>query len=172
MAPQLSLRPATPDDRRPIFEWMTLSDITHFMLGPPHFPDCPASDWEEFCEDYLPHFFDGSAPEQGRCFVIEVDGMAAGQINHGEIVEGATELDIWMRSSEWVGKGYGTEAIRELCRILKEENGVEEFRIAPSERNVAALKAYEKVGFLRMAKEWEGFQPDFEDAVPMCMRVE
>ena len=166
----VSLRPATLADRRSIYEWMAESDITHLMLGPPLFPDVEASDWEEFLEDYLPHFFDGSAPEKGRCFLIEREGEAIGQVNYNDVYGKATELDIWLKSAAVLGKGYGTDAVRTLIGYLREQMGLTEFRIAPSERNPAAVRSYEKVGF-RRAAAWEGFVPDYHDAVPMVLRV-
>jgi len=53
----VSLRPATIADRKSIFAWLTNSDLTHKMLGPPKFPDCPIPTWNEFLDGYPEHFF-------------------------------------------------------------------------------------------------------------------
>src|SRR5690348_8303951 len=96
------LRPAGPEDRRLIYEWLAHSDVSHTMLGPPTFPERPVPTWEEFQADYAAHFFDDSAPELGRCFLILARGEPVGQVSYNDIWvrEGRrqTELDIWMRS--------------------------------------------------------------------------
>lgn len=53
----ISLRPAAPEDRQSVFEWLCKSDLTLCMLGPPDFPDNPVPEWEEFNRDYQNHFF-------------------------------------------------------------------------------------------------------------------
>lgn len=150
---RVSLRPTTPADKRTIFEWATQSDATPAMMGPPLYPDNLPPTWEEFCEDHLPHFFDGSAPELGRSYLIVVNGEAVGQVyyNDIEVVDGIrrTELDIWMRSEKDCGHGYGSEAILLLCQHLFEQLGVTQFMMQPSVRNPRAIRAYEKIGFVR-----------------------
>jgi len=81
----VTLRPATPQDRKPIFEWLTNSDLTSKMMGPPTYPDSKIPTWEEFMVDYREYFFDSSQTLLGRCFVIEVNSEPVGQINHDKI---------------------------------------------------------------------------------------
>ena len=167
----ISLRPAAPKDKRPIFEWLTNSDISSNMIGPPLFPDLPVPDWQEFVEDYPNYFFDDSKPLLGRCFIIVVNGEAIGQINHDVIANNTTELDIWLKSSQYTGKGYGSDAIKTLCNYLKNKYNCTNFRIAPSKRNVAAVKAYEKAGFKITNDIPDDFVPDYDDAVLMIMEL-
>jgi diamine N-acetyltransferase len=49
---EVILRPATPNDRRQIYEWLTQSDITSKMIGPPDFGDNPIPTWKDFMNDY------------------------------------------------------------------------------------------------------------------------
>lgn len=44
------------------------------MMGVPTYPDQPIPTEQEFRADYLTHFFDGSAPELGWCYIIMADG--------------------------------------------------------------------------------------------------
>ena len=113
------LRSATLNDRQPIFDWLTNSDLTKFMMGPPTYPDSPIPTWQEFLNDYMEYFFDGSRPLLGRCFIIEVNSEPVGQINHDKIsmTNHSTELDIWLKSSKFINKGYGTDAIVTLCNL-------------------------------------------------------
>ena len=45
------------------------------------------------------------------------------------------------------GRGIGTEAVREVVRMLIEEHGHHRITIDPAVANTAAIRAYEKVGF-------------------------
>jgi len=136
-------------DRRAVYQWLAQSDLTPSMMGLPDFPDSPVPTWEEFCGDYGPHFFDGSRPEVGRSFLIEVAGEAVGHVNYDGLDSGRgiAELDIWLRSSADCGLGYGPEALRALTRSLHEAFGITEFILRPSRRNVRAIHAYTKAGF-------------------------
>jgi RimJ/RimL family protein N-acetyltransferase len=150
----ITLRPATPEDRRTIYEWAAFSDVTQAMMGPPTYPEHPVPTWEEFCEDHQPHFFDGSAPDLGRCFILTVDDEPVGQVYYNDIDEHAgkrrTELDVWMRAEKYCGGGYGSDALLTLCEYLARQLAVQEFMVQPSARNPRAIRAYEKIGFVRL----------------------
>jgi hypothetical protein len=86
----VTLRPAVEQDRRAVYDWMANPDVAASMMGPPLFPEHPVPTWEEFCADYLPHFFDGSRPDLGRSFIIEVNGEPVGHINYNDIDSGTS----------------------------------------------------------------------------------
>lgn len=159
------LRPATMQDRKPIFEWLTNSDLTSFMMGPPAYPDSKIPSWKEFIQDYQEYFFDSSQPLLGRCFMIEVNGEPIGQINHDKIYpeDNSTELDIWLKSSQYTGKGYGADALEALCAFLNTEYSCKKFIIAPSKRNTRAINAYKKAGFIESAEPIKS--PDYFDII-------
>ncbi len=169
----IRLRPATMADRKSIYQWLALSDLTPMMLGAPQFPDNPVPTWEEFIHDYAEHFFDGTRPMRGRCFVIEYDGIAIGQVNHDRIYydDHSTELDIWLANSSHAGKGYSTDALIALCEYLKTNFACTRFIIAPSLRNTNAISAYEKAGFHRTEIIPEWFVPDYTDTVVMIKEL-
>ena len=174
------LRPAQVKDRRAIYEWLALSDIASFMNGQPNFPDKPVPTWEEFQVGYVESYFDDSTPLSGRCFLILVEGAPAGQINYNEIKQFAgrkrTELDIWMRSSQFCGKGYGVDALVMLCGFLSDRFGVQDFMVQPSARNPLAIRAYEKAGFSKLdindVQKWESWgSRDYDDSIIMIKRL-
>ena len=145
---QVTLRPATLDDKRMIYDWAHRSDIAHQLHLP---PDDHLCTWEEWCEDWQPHYFDDSAPELGRFFVIMVEGCPVGAVAHN-CIDGelrTTELDIWMSCEANCGKGYGPDALGALCDHLSRTRAVSEFWLQPSARNPRAVRAYEKAGFKR-----------------------
>jgi diamine N-acetyltransferase len=161
------------DDRKPIYEWLACSDTTSLMMGPPDYPDSPIPTWEKFLEDYREHFFDGYYPLQGRCYVIEVDEEPVGQVNHDRIsrVDHSTQLDIWLKSRKHLNKGYGTAALETLCSYLHKTYDCRKFIISPSARNAAAIRAYEKAGFVPTDEIPEGFIPDYVDNVIMVKHI-
>lgn len=178
LGPNIGLRPATKADRRPVFEWLALSDVTSSMFGPPMFPESPPPTWDQFCADYAPHFFDGSRPELGRSFIIEVGGEPVGHVGYDGLDRGrgVAELDIWMRSLACCGRGYGGEALQVLAVHLFREYGVREVVIRPSARNTRARRAYSGAGFIEArlfpADQLALYGPeDYPDSVVMIKRM-
>jgi RimJ/RimL family protein N-acetyltransferase len=174
----VTLRPARESDRRDVYRWLAESDVTRCMMGPPLYPDASVPTWDEFCDDYGPHFFDGSREEVARSYVIEVDGEAVGHVNYDGMdpVRGTVELDIWLRSEGVCGRGYGSDALAALTGHLHERFGTTEFVIRPSRRNPRAVHAYEKAGFaplpLSGEQQAEMYGPgDYTDAVVMRRRL-
>ena len=174
----VSLRPACLADRESIYQWLTCSDVTASIMGPPNFPDHPVPSFAQFCKEYPPFFFDGSQPERGRCFVLLVNGQPVGQINHDRICpeKHRTELDIWLSCNAVCGVGYGTDAIKLLCTWLHKQHSVEEFVISPSARNTRAIRAYEKAGFCRVQGSTAGLsaeygEGDYSDTVVLVRRI-
>ena len=90
----------------------------------------------------------------GRCFVILVNDEPVGQVYYNDIEEHEhrkrTELDIWMRSEQYCGQGFGSDALLTLCEYLVRQFGVQEFMVQPSARNRRAIRAYEKIGFVKL----------------------
>jgi RimJ/RimL family protein N-acetyltransferase len=175
----ITLRPATLDDQRHVYEWMATSDITRSMIGPPVYDEAPIPTWDEFCADYVTLFFDGSQPDFGRSFIIEVAGEACGHVSYSEVdlSRGKAELDIWLRSESFCGRGYGTDALLTLTRHLHETLGFTEFIMRPSARNQRAIKAYAKAGFDRTPLTTEEqaalYGPtEHHDTVVLCKRIE
>jgi len=175
---KVTLRNATEKDRYMVYEWLAQSDCTPAFLGLPLYPDIPAPSWDEFCDDYKLYFFDGTFPQKGRCYIIMVDGIPVGQVNHDVIdtEERRTELDIWMSSESQCGKGYGPAALQILCERLSKTMRVSKFIIRPSARNPRAIRAYEKSGFHREEMSSDGQerlygQGDCSDSVVMIKHV-
>jgi len=158
----VTLRPAREHDRRAVYEWMAESDVTPSMMGPPLYPDAPIPTWEEFCADYVALFFDGTKPDVGRSYIIEVNGEAVGHVSYSEVdlARGRAELDVWLRSESLCGHGYGSDALSALTRHLHEALGLTEFIIRPSRRNERAIRAYARAGFVPLP-----LSPEERDAV-------
>ncbi len=177
---RVTLQPATPKDEPRILDWLFRSDVTPSLLGPPRFPERLVPRPEDSSQNFDPHYFDGTAPYLGRCFLILVGGEPVGQVTYNDIMEWdgrkRVELDIWMRSEDCCGKGYGTDALDAICQYLHDQFGVEEFMMQPSARNPRAIRAYEKVGFQRLEVPIESARElwgpnDYWDSVYMVRTI-
>ena len=126
---ELVLRPIEPDDVAELRRIHTLPEVARW--------------WDEPAET-----FPSDDPDSTR-LVIQVDGTVAGLIQFGEEDEPKyrhAAIDIFLAPS-FHGRGIGTEAVRRVARHLIDERGHHRITIDPAADNVAAIRAYEKVGF-------------------------
>ncbi|MGH2905035.1 MAG: GNAT family N-acetyltransferase [Solirubrobacteraceae bacterium] len=92
--------------------------------------------------------FPWDEPESTR-LTIEVDGAVAGLVQYVEEDEPKYRhagIDLFLDPALH-GRGYGSEAVRRVVRVLIEERGHHRITIDPAVENVAAIRAYEKAGF-------------------------
>jgi RimJ/RimL family protein N-acetyltransferase len=146
------------------FKWATQSDATPYWYGELQGDEIPT--YEEFQEDWKKHYFDGSAPEKGRCFVILVDDEAIGQVNYNKIDRNnnSVELDIIIAEDRHKNKGYGSDALRTLAKSLFQKMNIQICWIGVIRKNPRAIAAYKKAGF-RITKA-------FVDMGIKCFRLE
>lgn len=142
----ITLRPALLNERELIFHWLTDSDLTPEMMGPPSFPERPVPSFKEFCLEYGPEFFIGSDKEAGRVYMIELLGKPIGQANYLVVAPGIAQLDIWLAGSEYTGWGYGSAALQILMQDAREA-GASHCVVRPSARNPRGIRTYTKAGF-------------------------
>lgn len=168
---KVTIRPTIIKDKKKIFEWLTNSNLTSEMLGAPKFPDSPIPTWEEFEEDYLDYYFDGTKPNKGRCFIILSNQLEVGQINYNPIHNKTktTEIDIWLSDKKYTRQGIGSKAIKLLCNHLFENLKCKQIIIQPSARNKKAIQAYQKVGFIEQSQIPKDFELDYYDSLFMVM---
>ena len=95
-------------------------------------------------------------------FVILEGETPVGAIAYGDIdARRRVELDVWLGSEANCGRGLGTDAIEALVGYLQAELGVRTFMMQPSARNPRAVRAYEKVGFVRVPATAEEIEADW-----------
>lgn len=90
-------------------------------------------------------------PEATR-FTIEVEGKVAGMIQYFEETDPKyrhASVDIFLDPAVH-GRGIGTEAVRQVVRLLTSERGHHRLTIDPAAANAAAIRTYEKAGFKRV----------------------
>jgi aminoglycoside 6'-N-acetyltransferase len=84
-----------------------------------------------------------------KTLVVEVDGEVIGAVQYDEVEDPmyrSAGIDLYLTTSRH-GQGLGSEAVRVLARHLIEERGHHRLTIDPAADNIAAIRAYEKVGF-------------------------
>lgn len=64
--------------------------------------------------------------------------------------DGIGELGIFIGDRSCHGRGYGVQALQELMRRARQEFGVRAILINVDEKNIPALKTYEKCGAVRV----------------------
>lgn len=98
--------------------------------------------------DLPPEGFPWDEPESTRMTIV-LDGAVAGLIQYREETEPKyrhAEIDVFLDPALH-GRGIGTEVVRRVVRHLIAERGHHRVTIDPATANVAAIRAYEKVGF-------------------------
>ena len=80
----------------------------------------------------------------------------------GELAEPAFSLDLFVGEPALIGTGVGPELLRAFLPIAFARYGLDYCVIGPARSNVAAIRAYEKVGFryLRDYREEDTSDPD------------
>jgi aminoglycoside 6'-N-acetyltransferase len=84
--------------------------------------------------------------------VIDVDGAVAGMVQYWEETDERyrhATVDIFL-DPDLHNRGLGSEALRRVLRHLTEERGHHRVTIDPAAANTAAIRAYEKAGFVRV----------------------
>lgn len=152
----ISFKKITESDFMQIFNWLAQPHVT---------PWWPESDWENFLEKYRAKIHS----DYVHAYIISIDKYPVGMIQYywftkapqGDESYGRFHdpqmvgLDIVIGDPNYVGKGYGSKALRAFIdQILKREPSIKKVFINPDSANKAAIRAYEKAGF-KIIKEVE-----------------
>jgi aminoglycoside 6'-N-acetyltransferase len=90
-------------------------------------------------------------PESQR-FAIVAAGEIVGVIQWGDDSYEENRhayVDIFV-GDEFAGRGIGTEAMRQMTRLLIEQHGYHRITLDPAVENEPAIRSYEKAGFRRV----------------------
>ena len=130
----IHLRPATAADRQAVVAIRSTPEVRERWMG----DDLVAEFDEALASDTL-HYL----------AVVEPDGTVVGGIQweaeeDPDYRHAGIDLFIDPRVHN---RGYGTDALRALCRHLVDVEGHHRITIDPAADNAAAIRTYEKVGF-------------------------
>ncbi len=140
---KVSLYYAELKDKRLIYDMSMEPEIKSIMFGGKNEPH----NWEEY-KDIENEFYTGAAC-LNNYLLIEFESQIVGAISHSynESKINNMELDIWLRSISFLGKGIGVSALNLLMNYLTDTYGIKTFIIRPWIKNPGAIKAYQKAGF-------------------------
>jgi RimJ/RimL family protein N-acetyltransferase len=147
----IKLRHATIIEKKKTYEWLCLSDTASLHMGEPDYPESSIPNWIEFQDDFEDFYYLESGRKKGSVMIIESDEEEIGCLCYAcfHLKPNTAELDIWLKEKKFCGKGFGPQALQLLVKYLIERRDVKNFIIRPSEKNIRAIAAYEKVGFVR-----------------------
>lgn len=144
----VSLRPMTPDDLDLFVRWVNdPAASSPFWYG----KDRPVTR-EDLLGDWEGYYFDGSAPEKGRGFVIEVGATSIGMIFYTDTsydIDGRpvrAEIDIVIGGSHQ-GRGYGTDAMQVFTEYLFGELGFHRVDARTYAYNTRMRHRLDRLGF-------------------------
>lgn len=144
---RLTLRPATADDVEATWRVRRLGEVTWWITR------APAT-----LEEYRAHF---QEPDRlATTLVVELDGEVIGDLMlrvddawaQAEVAERARGVQAelgWVLHPEHTGRGYGTEAVRELVRLCFEDLGLRRVTAGCFADNEASWRLMERVGMRR-----------------------
>lgn len=147
----IKIRHATQDEKQKTYEWLCLSNTAQMHMGEPDYPESPIPDQKQFNEDFEDFYYLKDGIRRGSVMIIENDSEEIGCLCYAcfHLKDNSAELDIWMKDLKYCGKGFGPIAIKLLIEYLKVNLSINRFIIRPSEKNINAIKAYERAGFVR-----------------------
>ena len=152
----VELRALRPRDVERVAEIQSRPEVAHWW-GPPD-------------EEELRRQAQGRSEE--KALAIELNGELVGLIQYHEESEPDfrhASIDLFL--AEHVhGRGLGTDAVRTVAGYLIRERGHHRLTIDPAVDNVAAIRAYEKVGFRpvgRMREDWRSSGGTWHDGLLM-----
>lgn len=144
---RLSIRPAEADDVEATFRYRSLDGVARWMTS-------ADQDHDDFAERFR-------APERlDRVLLVELDGMVIGDLMisiedawaQSEVAEQAKGVQAeigWCLDPAYEGKGYATEAVRELLRIGFEELRLRRLFALCFADNEPSWRLMERVGMRR-----------------------
>lgn len=136
------LRPATPADLPLLTRW---DDEPHVLESDPN------DDWgweAELARD----------PDWREQLIAEADGVPIGFVQiidparedghyWGEVPANLRAIDIWIGEADYLGRGHGTEMMRQALARCFADTAVTAVLIDPLASNVRAHRFYERLGF-------------------------
>ena len=150
----LSIRPATADDARAIWEWRN-DPTTRAMSG-----EVDVIPWEVHarrCEQAL-------GDSARRLLMVQLADTAVGMVRFDDTGAGTWRISVNLAPAAR-GRGHGTAALLRACDWLVGHERPRGVTADIRTGNVASVKAFAAAGFRRVSGdgEWERYLRTFED---------
>ena len=138
------MRPLVPDDATEKYlSWLQAENTRRFIVAARDTSTLPA----------LRSYIEEKSGRPDVMFLgifLADDGRHLGNLKYEPIDTGAgfAIVGIMVGDPDWRGKGVATEAIDASASWLNHHQGIREFVLNVKRENVAAIRAYEKAGFI------------------------
>ena len=160
----VSLRSMEKDDLKTLHALEKNVELVQFGNG--QWEPEPLAAWEK-------HFEKDLEREQFTSFVIEVEGIAIGGIglHHKERRDGSTQFGIGIYHPDYVGKGYGREAITLLLDWAFYDQNWRRVWLEALSVNERAVRVYRALGFVEEGRlrQHAFFRGEYVDVFQMGM---
>jgi ribosomal-protein-alanine N-acetyltransferase len=138
----LELQRLRPDHESALLDF-ELTNRTYFAQS---ISDRGDEFYEDFAERHSELLAEQAADAAAFYVLIDDDGAIVGRFNLYELVDG--RADVGYRVAERVaGRGIATAAVRDLCRIARDDFALRTLRATASNDNVASQRVLENSGF-------------------------
>ncbi len=127
-------------------EWVN-DPLTRHLIGGPAYQMSLASR-EDFVRDRLTQSFNGIYLMIQAIDTSEPVVVGAIELRKVSPEHRSAEVGILVGDRGYWGQGYGTDAMRALCRFAFEEMDLHRIYLDVLEFNTRAIRAYERVGFV------------------------
>ena len=127
------------------YVWHTDPEVSYYAHGQKYAMTAPFDAYMNGYERYL-----GENPNEAGLFAICTDtDELIGEVDYCgmDLVTRSAVIGVTLGKKDVWGKGYGTDAVRTLCRFLFERFGLERIQLDTWAENARAIRSYEKVGF-------------------------
>jgi UDP-2,4-diacetamido-2,4,6-trideoxy-beta-L-altropyranose hydrolase len=139
---KLSLRPATRDDARMIFEWR----------NDPWIVERGSSNRAVTWDEHEAWFGQALANADMKIFVAEHEGKPIGQVRFQRSNANEAVIAVYLLRDH-VGQGLGVEAIRDGSRAILNAWPVQRVHARVLNSNAQSVRAFEKAGFVKRSAE-------------------
>lgn len=158
----INFRLMQTSDINQVYNWTQESHVKTWWTDP--------EDWSEFrqkFENKLKSLYRG-------CFIIYVRNKPVGYIQYyvankfsewSEQPNGTYGMDLFIGDFNYIGKGYGTEIVKQFVKEIFKNLEAKRVIINPDINNIAAVRAYEKAGFKKL------YEIKREDSIEILMEI-
>ncbi|MQA09976.1 MAG: GNAT family N-acetyltransferase [Pseudonocardiaceae bacterium] len=149
------LRPLEPSDAEAVWRWSSDPEVGRWMVN--GYPESFAQVTKRF-EERPPNSY--QRVSLGIEPLTEQRLIGAVRLRDAEPESGRAELDIEIGERDHWGHGYGTDAMRVICRYGIETMRLHLIALWVVADHVAARRVYQKVGFVEDGRHRESFRRD------------
>jgi [ribosomal protein S5]-alanine N-acetyltransferase len=114
--------------------------------------------FERFAEQYGAALAEQASGVCAFHVLVHADGTVVGRVNLYELVDGTADLG-YRVAQRVSGRGVTTSAVRDLCRIARDDYGLRTLRAATSNENAASQRVLAKAGFVALGPAVVGGRP-------------